>query len=273
MDTTFLEPEITSEASPTIVLVAFAVALTAAIVYAVGLAVRERDLLPIAACAGAFVCALNEPIYDVLGKIVYATDHVRAYSYMGRDIPLFLVIGYVPWVGALPVGLARLMARGADPKIFYRLVLGSCLSVVVIETFGNHFQWWTYYGEAPLKFLVVAPQMAPVPIVGALLIYALAHPLRGWKRVATTFVVATLALPMVFASASWPLYAGLYADLPSALDWIAGLAMLALSAAVVVGAVRVAQAVHAGRTQVGDPSPPDELGQLVSTSPGVAPVQ
>jgi hypothetical protein len=247
MDRTFTEPVITSEVSPAIVLVAFGIALVGALIYAIRLTIRERDLLPIAACVGALVCALNEPIYDVLGKIVYATDHPRAFSYMGRDIPWFLVIGYVPWVGALPVGLARLMAKGADPKIFYRLVAASCLSVVVIETFGNHFEWWIYYGEPPLKLLVVAPQMAPVPIAGALLLYALAHPLTGWKRAATAFVVSTLALPMVFASASWPLYAGLYADLPMALDWVAGAAMLALSAAVVVGAVRIAQMLHASR--------------------------
>jgi hypothetical protein len=46
---------------------------------------------------------------------------------------------------------------------------------------------------------------------------------------------------MVFASASWPLYVGLNADLPTAINWILGLVMLGLTAATVAAATQLAQ--------------------------------
>ncbi len=243
----FEPPAVQSDIEPAIILGAFAVITAGACIWAVRLAIRERDFLPIASCLGALVCSLNEPIYDILGKIVYAQNHAMAYTAMGRDVPWFLVIGYVPWVGALAVAIARMMANGVDRRVLHCIALGSCLSVVVVEVLGNHFNGWIYYGEAPLKYLVVAPQMAPVPIVGGLLLYSLVFPLTGWSRSLAAFSVCTLALPMVFASASWPLYFGLYANMPTFMNWIAGAAMLGFSVAMVVGATSIGQEIYRAR--------------------------
>jgi hypothetical protein len=92
-----------------------------------------------------------------------------------------------------------------------------------------------------LKFLVVAPQMAPVPIVGGLLLFAVADRLAGWKRVGAAFAISTVALPMVFASASWPLYVGLNADLPVIVNWLLGIAMLGLTAGTVAAATKLGE--------------------------------
>ena len=136
----FLEPPaVQSDIDPAIILGAFAVITVGACIWAIRLAIRERDMLPIAACLGALVCSLNEPIYDILGKIVYAENHAMAYTAMDRDVPWFLVIGYIPWVGALAVAIARMMANGVDRKVLHTIALASCLSVVVVETLGNWF--------------------------------------------------------------------------------------------------------------------------------------
>jgi len=243
-------PAVQSDIDPAIILGAFAVITVGACIWAIRLAIRERDMLPIAACLGALVCSLNEPIYDILGKIVYAQNHAVAYTAMDRDVPWFLVIGYVPWVGALAVAIARMMANGVDRKVLHYIALGSCLSVVVVETLGNYFNGWIYYGEAPLKYLVVAPQMAPVPIVGGLLLYSLAFPLTGWRRAVAAFSVCMLALPMVFASASWPLYFGLYANMPALMNWVAGAAMLGFSVAMVVGATSIGHELYRAREKI-----------------------
>jgi hypothetical protein len=192
-------------------------------------------------CIGALVCAFNEPIYDLLGKIVYAENHPMAYNYFGRDIPWFLVIGYLPWVGLLPYVIARAMRDGVPRRTLHLFAFGSFVSVVIIETLGTHFGAWAYYGDVPLKFLVVAPQMAPVPIVGGLLLFAVADRLAGWKRVAAAFAISTVALPMVFASASWPLYVGLNSDLPVTVNWLLGIAMLGLTVGTVAAATKLGE--------------------------------
>jgi hypothetical protein len=209
------EPELVSQIPPAAVLAVFGLVAGASAVYAVIISVHRHDLLPIAACLGALVCAFNEPIYDLLGLIVYAGNHPMAFTSFGRSVPWFLVIGYLPWVGLLPYLISRGMHAGVSRTKLHLLAFISFLSVVVVESIGTSFDAWTYYGAPPLKFLVVAPQMAPVPIVGGFLLFAVADRYTGWRRIAVGFIVSTLALPMVFASASWPLYVGLNSDLPT----------------------------------------------------------
>ncbi|PKZ62943.1 hypothetical protein CYJ73_24300 [Gordonia terrae] len=239
-------PAFESAIDPVIILGVFSFVALGAALYAVWWSIRDRDPIPVFACAGAFVCALNEPFYDILGQIVYAEDHLTAYNGFGRDIPWFLVVGYIPWVGLLPCFVAKMMSTGVSRRSLHLLALGSCISVIVVETLGNLLDGWDYYGEAPLKFLVVAPQLAPVPIVGGLLIYSLAYLFTGWRRAGVAFAVSTVALPMVFAGASWPLYVGLNFDLPMWLDWILAVAMLGLTAAFVVGATSIAERLRLG---------------------------
>ncbi|KAA0233898.1 MAG: hypothetical protein JJLCMIEE_01113 [Acidimicrobiales bacterium] len=234
-------PVVVCEIAPWIVLVAFGSLSAAAAGWAVVLAERERDPLPVAACVGALVCALNEPIYDLLGNITYAQNHPMAFNALGRDIPWFLVLGYLPWVGLLPYLVARRMAAGVSRRSLHLLALVSALSVVAVELAGTAVGAWAYYGPAPLKYLVVAPQMAPVPVVGGFLLYTIAFGLTGWRRALAGLVSATMALPMVFAAASWPLYVGLNSDVGAPLAWMAGAAMLGLTVAMVVATTGLAQ--------------------------------
>ncbi|GHV73865.1 hypothetical protein AGMMS49940_11670 [Spirochaetia bacterium] len=239
-------PVIFSEINTTVVLAVFAVLACASVIYAIVLTIRESDPLPIAACIGALICALNEPIYDILGKIVYASNNPMAFTAFGREVPWFLVIGYVPWVGLLPVIIARMMADGVPRKKLHIIALVSFLSVVCVESLGTYFSAWAYYGDVPLKYLVVAPQMAPVPIVGGFLLYAISHKYKGWRRALSAAVISTLTLPMVFASASWPLYLGLYSDISPLVRWIAGIAMLGFTVAIVGATTGLAQRLYSG---------------------------
>ncbi|MFV9453426.1 hypothetical protein ACNJ7E_08125 [Rhodococcus sp. NM-2] len=236
-----------SQIPPAAVLGAFGLVVAASSVAAIAIGLRKHDWLPVVVCIGALVCALNEPIYDILGLIVYAENHPMAYTAFGREIPWFLVIGYLPWVGLLPYLISRAMHAGIPRAKLHLIAFASFLSVVVVESIGTSFDSWAYYGEAPLKFLVVAPQMAPVPIVGGFLLFAVADRFDGWRRLGAGFVISTLALPMVFASASWPLYFGLNTDMPVAVDWILGVAMLGLSVGVVAATTALAQTIREGR--------------------------
>lgn len=80
-------PPLVADIDPWILLGMFAGIFATAIIWAVRLALKNRDLLPIACCAGALAAAFNEPIYDILGKIVYAENNPMAFSSFGREIP------------------------------------------------------------------------------------------------------------------------------------------------------------------------------------------
>jgi hypothetical protein len=235
------------------------------------ISVRSRDPLALIACSGALVCSLNEPIYDYLGKIVYAANSTTAYTAFGRHIPLFLVLGYVPWVGLLSFLVSRMMARGIARQRLYALALVSFLSVVLVEASGNLTHGWTYYGQPPLKYIGVAPQMAPVPILCGMLLYILGTRVRGAWRLSLLFVPA-VALPAVYAAAGWPMYVALYSHVPKALQYVAGLVTLGLCAAIVVCAVAAAERWRAseaaasapanGAKAAGEESPDRDRAQL-----------
>jgi hypothetical protein len=239
-------PRVMADIDPWMLLGLFLVIVAAASAWAVRLAIKNKDFLPIACCAGALVAAFNEPIYDILGKIVYAENNPMAFSSFGREIPWFLVIGYLPWVGLAPYLVYKMMEAGIARRKLHVAAAVLFVSVVIIETFGNLLHLWLYYGQAPMKFLVVAPQTVTYPLVGGFLLYALAGQLTGWRRAGVGFVVAAIVLPIGFAATSWPIYIAMYSDLPVALSWILSLVMLALCAALAAASTYLADKWRAG---------------------------
>lgn len=224
----FDPPVVISNVGPIVPLLFFGTVALAAVAYAVYLAVKEKDLLPVALCVGALVCAINEPIFDVLGKIAYAGDQYIAYTAFGRSIPWFLVIGYIPWVGLLPLLIARAIARGATTRTLHLVATVGVLSVAGVEAVNLWMRGWEYYGESPLKFFGGVAAMACVPLAGGVIIHLLIEPLSGWRRVFAGLVAPTMVLPMMFAATGWPLYLALYSDLPPILDYAAVALMFVL---------------------------------------------
>lgn len=234
-------PPLTADIDPRILLGIFIVLVAAALAAAVRLSLTHRDPLPLVCCGAALVAALNEPIYDILGKIVYAENNPMAYHAFGRAIPWFLVLGYLPWVGLAPYLVFKAMQGGVSRRALHIAAGILFVSVACVEIFGNSLHLWTYYGEAPMKYLGVAPQAVTYPMVGGFLLYALASQLRGWRRVLTGFTISVMILPIGYAATSWPGYFALYADLPPVLDWLASAALLALCAAMAAGATYLAE--------------------------------
>jgi len=117
-------PPLTADIDARILLGLFAVIVAAAIVVAVRATIRYRDPLPLVLCGVALLAALNEPIYDILGKIVYAEDNPMAFHAFGRSIPWFLVIGYLPWVGLAPYLVYRAMESGVSRKRLHVVAAG-----------------------------------------------------------------------------------------------------------------------------------------------------
>jgi hypothetical protein len=217
-------------------------------------AVRERDILPLTACVGAFVCTLNEPIFDVLAKLVYPDNLDVAYSAFGRDIPWTLVVGYLPWVGLMPYLLYRLMASGAPRAQLHKIAAGLIGSVALVELLNaTWLHAWKYYGETAWRGVLGGGimQMAAMPLVCALLYYLLADRMTGWRRASMGLIVPAVSLPLVFGATTWPLYFSNYTKLPAAVDWIAAGLTIALCLLAIPIITRIAQRWHAGEALLG----------------------
>jgi hypothetical protein len=185
------------------------------------------------ACLGSMLAVFNEPIFDLLGKIYYPANNSPTYfTAFDRPIPAFLLAGYMPFVGVLPFVLAEKIRDGVSRRALCLFAFGSFLGVVLVESLGTGTDSWVYYGEAPMKWLGVAPQMAAVPLVAAALLLVLTPHLRGAQRLALVFV-GPVSLAAVYAGAGWPMYVALYSDWPVSGDVLASVTTLALVAGIV----------------------------------------
>jgi hypothetical protein len=233
-------------ASPAAILLVFGILALAAVFYAAYLAIRTRDPLPLAACLGALVCALNEPIYDILGKLVYA--HVPsayvAYTAFGRHIPLAEVLGYVPWVGLVPYVLSRTMRSGVSRTRLYVIAGGLTASVGIVELLNAAWLHdWRYYAPESGRGVLAGGiiQMASMPIVCAFMFYAFADRFRGVRRALLGVAIPTMALPMTFAATSWPIYVSNYANVSELVRWVAAVVSVAFCVLAVAGVAYLAE--------------------------------
>jgi hypothetical protein len=257
-------PVLVSEFSPAVMLVFFGATALAALGLACYWAVTRRDALPIVTCVGAAICSLNEPIFDVLGKITYAENNPMAFTAFGRAIPWFLVVGYIAWVGLFPYVIAGWMAAGWSKRRLYLVSVLGMLSVVGTEVVNRFVHGWKYYGEPPLQFFGGVTAMASVPLVAGFLLYALALPATGFRRLIFGLFIPILSLPMMFASTGFPLYLALYNDLPPVFDYAAVVALLVLIWAAVVGTVHLTEMWRNGGGLVFQPV---KTGQSVEPKP------
>jgi hypothetical protein len=234
-------PVLVSEFHPAVMLLFFGATAVAALGLACYWAFTRRDALPIVTCLSAAVCALNEPIFDILGKITYAENNPIAFTAFGRAIPWFLVVGYIAWVGLFPYVIAGWMAAGWSKRRLYLVSVLGMLSVVGTEVVNRFVHGWKYYGEPPLQFFGGVAAMASVPLVAGFLLYALALPAKGFRRLIAGLFIPLLSLPMMFASTGLPLYIALYGDFPPAFNYGAVVALLLLIWVAVVGTVHLTE--------------------------------
>lgn len=239
---------------PETILLVWGIPVLVAFAYAVYLAVRNRDVLPVAACVGALVCALNEPIFDTLGKLVYANtpSGYIAYSAFGRHIPVWLVLGYLPWVGLVPYLLSRQMAAGISKQRIYAIAAALSASVGAVEVLNAlTMHAWRYYAPESGRGVIAGGliQMAAQPILCGFLFYAFADRFNGIRRAALGVLIPTVTLPITFAGTSWPLYVSNYANVSELVRWIAALASTGFCVLAVIAIAELVQRWRAAETE------------------------
>jgi hypothetical protein len=221
-------------------------ALVAFVCWASYRAARHRDPLPLVVVVGSgALCALNEPIADVLGALWLSTDLPGPSIETLRSVPAgFVVPGWVIFFGAPAYLVFRLLSRGWCPSRLWRLYVLFMLADVAAQVPAAALDVSTYYGNQPLQLLGFPLWWtfanAAAPITAGALLFVLRPSIRGWRYLLLLALVPA-AYGGVFGAITWPTVNALHTTLPWPATWAAGLVTCGLGVVVVLLTVRLVE--------------------------------
>jgi hypothetical protein len=129
-----------------------------ALVAAAVLGRRHRTPLYLVVLLGGALASFNEPVADLLGGCIHPQQGAWvAFSTFDRPIPVWVVIAYGLFFGAVPLVVVALM-RGGNPRQRFLTAVGVIFAAnLLIELPILAAGMYVYYGEQPFKFLGMFP--------------------------------------------------------------------------------------------------------------------
>lgn len=193
---------------------AFFVGLTA---WALSVAVRERNVLPIILLASGIIASGIEPILDVLGLVYYPADSpVIAFTALGRPIPSYAVMGYGFYFGIGSYLMYRLLRRGVTLKRLLVICALVELADVCFEVPGVALGVYRYYTGQPFEVLGFPLWWGSInslmPLAGGAALLYLVPLLRGWRKLGLLWMVPTL-YAAINGAIAWPMWLALSSSL------------------------------------------------------------
>jgi hypothetical protein len=148
-------PETAQVVATTSIAAVGVIALLAAAYYGM----RHHTARYLVVLAGGVIASLNEPIADLLGGCLHPQQGGwTVFSTFDRPIPLWAVIAYGLFFGAVPLIVYALMRRAANPR---RRLLQSVAVIftanLLIEMPILSGNVYIYYGEQPFKAFDLFP--------------------------------------------------------------------------------------------------------------------
>jgi hypothetical protein len=213
--------------------------MVAAIVYVVWRAIRG-DILGIYFLAAGLLMGTLEPGLDYLGLLWFANDNAAiAINMFGRHIPLYVVMGYSFFFGLQAYFLYLAITVGKNAKFFVYAYAVSWVFDLILQATGSTFGLYKYYGNQPFLILGVPAWWfsidAVMPILAALIVFALRDRLHGWGKLILIPLVPALYAALNGA-AGVPVFAALNSNFDASRDgngsdllvWLGGTLTIAL---------------------------------------------
>jgi fluoride ion exporter CrcB/FEX len=129
-----------------------AVAALTLIAFAAGLRELRRSGSPLflLVLAGALVSSLNEPAGDIMIQCWHAAvGQWEAFEFLGRPIPVWVLLVYPLYFGVLPYVFYRLFTAGLTRKRFWAYAVGGFVINAAFESLLLALHVFTYYGYQP----------------------------------------------------------------------------------------------------------------------------
>jgi hypothetical protein len=195
--------------------------------WAVPRAVRG-DATGLLVLAGGLVASLIEAMLDNLGLLWFYTDNKAiVFHVFGRSMPLFVVLGYGFYFGAITYYALLALERGKGPRHLWAIYWFGWVFDLVVESTGNAVGLYHYFGPQPyniwgipLWWMFCNPVL---PIVAGALFFVMRERLRG-LRVLLIVALLPVCYGGIYGAIGWPIFVALNSRVPGAVIWIAGTA-------------------------------------------------
>lgn len=192
---------------------------------------------------GGTLACIQEPMVDTLGNMYIPPSHYTLFTTYGREMPWFAPFGYGLYFGIPMFLYIRAAQRGAGRAYFQKLFAGSFALELVFELIAVNGNFYTYYGEQPLRFFGLPAHwmtlnMAAAWVAGAAVYKALPY-LAGWRMAAVPLITLCCVTCSYYAQ-GWPIFSALHAAAPSPLlSTAASLATVLLGIAIMQTMIRI----------------------------------
>ncbi|WP_372787830.1 hypothetical protein [Paraconexibacter sp.] len=232
----------------------FAVNMLGTLAWLAHRARREGTIHPLAALAGGLaVGAVVPPVYNALTKVWFPSNIPLPYvEAFGMKDPLFDMLGYALFIGFGGYLLLTQLRAGHGARAVYGTFLLWGVTDLLLEVPFLQWDLYQYYGDQPMEIggfpLHWVVLNGFIPIAAGGLMYAVTDRWPGsprgaaWRVAACPAVAGGLLMIPIF-----PVATALHADVPSAVRVGASLLSIAMTAAAVLAAARLADR-HAGPT-------------------------
>jgi hypothetical protein len=221
--------------------------LTALLLLGRGLLKPQQRLIVVAMMFGGALTSMIEPFLDVATGAYHPNiGQDTVFSFMGRGIPVWVVICYAIYYGG--IGALNLIAfnKGLTRRAVWLWFLVPIFADVLVEEVMLHWDLYYYYGNQPLvliKFPLYQPAGNSVGVLlGVTALFFLQPHLKGWRWFGAAALVMPLCGVMGFCGVCLPGFYAVHSDGPLWAVQLCGIATYAL-AGVVVHAVAMAVAV------------------------------
>jgi hypothetical protein len=192
---------------------------------------RYRQWIPLFLCVGGVLAVTVEPIYDVLGGIIYR-DTFFGFEAFNLNTPGYLFPGYLLWVATMPWLMYEQLKKGMTGRPLYVLAVVVFISVMLTDYVGISSGHWQYYGEGPFSHVAGSFSMGPFLVLSGWLLFVLDGKVTGFGKVFYILLPGVL-LNLAFSCISWPIFFSLHADMPLIGDLVAVAITLSLAFAAV----------------------------------------
>lgn len=202
---------------------------------------------------GGYLCSFNEATVDVLGHCHFPGDGVIAYRFLDRSVPVWVVLAYVVFFGALSYLMAKAFRKGASrSQMWSGIAVFGVLNVLLeIPMLGSGL--YVYYGDQPFTVAGFPISWLVINSLGSLFAAVVVTRL-DWLFTGTRQLLIVL-VPFVTYMSSWvlamPYFAVTNTDAPS------GVRMIAAAVSIVLGLLATDVLIRFGTGQLRLIPPPE----------------
>lgn len=231
---------------------------------------RAHDPTALYILLGGVLAILYEPLGDILVLAYYPEQGQHTWiSLFGRDVPVFIGMTYVWFMGPFILAFCKIAAHGFTARRWWSLwasaVLFGASFEIIPRLFGDS---WVYYGEQAMMVNGVPIHVAFADATFLFVMGAGVHAIRRALPRQTWLIVPAIPALLVagHASAALPAAAALYSTSNSTLILLGSLGSIAMAATVSYGLSLVFTAKRPQtirRPAAGDPAP--DVGSRTGT--------